>query len=507
MAQTNSKQYRVIVADFHQETNSFNGRNWTFEDFRHDTFLEGEEIVTRYGTNTGRVLCGIIQSCLEHNAQIIPACALRSTSGGPVEFEVVEYFLEKLLACYEANAPVDAFILSLHGATQSTQEDDVCGYILRQIRARVGRDMVISVGCDLHANVTEQCVEHADFICGFQTYPHVDQTGTGYRAAQLAFEKLQTGATRYLARTCLPMIVPASGYTTKQEPLRSIVQHAHDLVAEGKLRDFSIFHMQPWLDVDPAGSAIVTIGDDADVVRDAAAELAKRVFAIREQMWPELCSVDEVIDLAAGAPQDKPVVLVDFADSLGAGAPGDSVSALLSLQAKGYPVSATTVVTDSEAVAAAWKVGEGNTAEFTLGSEISGRATVQATVRSLQEDGVFYQEGPVAPGQRRDLGRLAILRVENVDVLICEHACGTGDLQVYRHFGIEPTAYQMVVVKANTSFRAAYEPIASAICMTSTPGAATSQLTQLHYTHIRRPFYPFDNMEGMVVPTPQIFTR
>ena len=292
--------------------------------------------------------------------------------------------------------------------------------------------------------------------------------------------------------------------------MRSIMEYGQTLVRRGTLRDFSVFQMQPWLDVRPAGSTVLTVAEDAEAASRSARELARQLFENRDAFWPRLYSQDEVIELAKHTPEHRPVVLVDFADSLGAGALGNSASVLQTLQQSAYPVHTAMLISDKAAVEQAARLGPGKTGQFLLGRgaqpESLQPVAVQAEVLSVG-DGVFYQEGPVGAGQRRNLGQVAVLRVENVDVLVCEHACGTGDVQAYRSFGIEPTDYQMVVVKANTSFRAGYEPFAAKICMTDTPGIGTSHLTQLHYRHIPRHFYPFETMDDYQIETPQVVAR
>jgi microcystin degradation protein MlrC len=83
-----------------------------------------------------------------------------------------------------------------------------------------------------------------------------------------------------------------------------------------------------------------------------------------------------------------------------------------------------------------------------------------------------------------------------VDVLVCHHTMGNGDPQLYRHFGMEPLFYDMVVVKACTSFRAAYEPIAEKICVAKTPGVASSDIGSLPFQKLPKDFYPFSRLDG-----------
>lgn len=504
-----TKPLRIIVAEFHQETNSFNPRVWSMRNFEQDICLAGAEIIKKYDGISGSVLNGILYAANKCGVETIPACALHATSGGRVDHDVVDYFLNTLVEAYHVNKPVDGFIMGFHGATQSTHVDDACGYILENLRREVGPDVVISIGCDLHANITEKCVINADYICGFQTYPHVDQHHTGVRAAQLGFRKMLGKGDVHLAQTTLPMILPASGYSTNTSPFKDIMDYGHELVRQGELLDFSLFQMQPWLDVNPAGSSIVTIAEDPEKAKKCASILAEAVYKCRDELWPKLYEIDDVIQLAQKAPQGKPVILVDMADSPGAGALGDSVAVLLHLIQQDYPVRTATIVCDGEAVRHAEQVGAGNSAEFCVGGGLTpgmpGPAKITAHVTSLHE-GVFYQEGPVGKGLRRNLGKTAVLSTENIDLLICEHLCGTSDVQVYRSFGIEPTHYQLLVVKANTSFRAAYKSLAYKICLANTPGASSSNLKGLNYTRLPRGFYPFDSLQGFKISEPRIYT-
>ncbi len=504
----NTKKWRVLVGEFHQETNSFCPVNWTLDHFRQDTLLEGQSILAEYDDGSGRILSGIIAEAQAQGAQIVPGCAMRATSGGPVEQEVVSCYLTVMLDCLRTQGPFDALILSFHGATQSVQEDDVCGHILEELRKAAGPDVVMAIGCDLHANITQKIRRNADYICGFQTYPHVDQFQTGVRAARLAFRHLQGGKRLYRAAVTLPMIVPASGYSTLSGRFAQITDRAHQMTEEKKLVDFTLFQMQPWLDVNPAGSVVLTIGENAAQTKQCARELAQALYDSRQEFQTPLMSVQEIVSLARKAPEGWPVILVDFADSAGAGAMGDSAYVLSCLRRMDYPVKAAMVISDPAAVQQAFRLGAGGRDTFDLGGGLTPGTDavhqVEAEVKSLH-DGVFYQAGPVGAGQRRNLGDCAVLRVENVDVLVCQHICGAGDVEIYRSFGIQPTAYQLVAVKANTSFRAGYESFASRICLANTPGIATADLLSLHYTHLPENMYPFAPWDAGAVQEPEIW--
>ena len=65
---------------------------------------------------------------------------------------------------------------------------------------------------------------------------------------------------------------------------------------------------------------------------------------------------------------------------------------------------------------------------------------------------------------------------------------------MYRHFGVEPTFCQLVSVKACTSWRAAYEPMAEKVFETDMPGNAPLNLFRATYTHLPKHFYPFEEI-------------
>ena len=57
----------------------------------------------------------------------------------------------------------------------------------------------IAVALDLHANVTQKMIDHADVIVSFKTYPHVDMVETGEHAARVLLDRLHGRARPVLA--------------------------------------------------------------------------------------------------------------------------------------------------------------------------------------------------------------------------------------------------------------------------------------------------------------------
>ena len=72
-------------------------------------------------------------------------------------------------------------------------------------------------------------------------------------------------------------------------------------------------------------------------------------------------------------------------------------------------------------------------------------------------------------------------------------------------FGIEPLHYELVVVKANTSFRAHYRDISDLIYVADTPGAGAANLKLLQWEHLPKGLYPFDLPEDYVPEKAELY--
>lgn len=494
---------KIAICEFHQETNSFNPFPSPLKDFQVFGIWKDEELLTKGNGNSA--LDGMIHILKENRVQIIPAVRMWANAAGPVDAQVPDRFWEELSRCLRSALPLDGVCVSLHGATQSTASYDVCGDLLEQIRLLTGSDTIISASLDLHANITEKMLKNADFLCGYHTYPHVDFYETGCRSASLCINRIKNPKNQ-LHTSCvtLPMIAPASAYTTMSSPFGDLIQYGEELVQSQKIADFSIFQRQPWLDVPQGGSAVLTVSDkdSSDILLD----LARRLLGLRHSFQSAPQSPESIIRKAEKNLTGKPIVLVDSADSTNAGACGDSACVLEEILKLDSPVKAALSLRCTPAVKKAFQMGVGKSAEFTVGASIdpsmSSPVTFTAYVQSLH-DGKFAQEGPAKPGLINHLGPTAVLRVKNTAILISEQLLGAGDLQLYRHHGIEPLFCQLVAVKTCTSFRAGYEPIASEIIEADTPGAAAPNLLRLPFKNVPKNFYPFQDISEADITCPK----
>ena len=113
------------------------------------------------------------------------------------------------------------------------------------------------------------------------------------------------------------------------------------------------------------------------------------------------------------------------------------------------------------------------------------QAAMEATVKALF-DGVMPFHGMMV-----DFGPSAVVQIRNMFVIVTTQHRYNGDPCLYRAFGYEPADFQMVVVKANTSFRLPYGMISDLIYCADTPGAGAANLTRFHWKKLPSGMYPF----------------
>ena len=471
---------RILVCEFHQETNTFNPFVTPLAWF--DPAGRGMEGESAFAGRTEGNLAvhGAVDAIREAGGQAVPAVFMHSGSGGKVGDEVLEYLTDRLTH-YLRTETYDAVYLALHGATCTVSEPDACGKLLQTVRELVGTKPVV-VSCDLHANITAKMLENADQICGYQTYPHVDYYEVGRRAGSLLMKQLH-GAVLCRAAVSVPMLVPPAGFTTNTQPFKGLMDRAKAMVQEGLLEDVSIFVVQPWLDVAEISSCMVAVAKDPETAQQAAQSLADELWNMKQQLVPDLLPVEEILHLAKENQSEKPVILSDPADSPNGGCAGDSPVAAMALLHTG--LRSAVCIRDPEGVEQAFRLGAGGSALFSVGGKftpgMTGPLTAEGTVLYLHPGG----------GAHPSLGDAAVVRCGTMDVLLCRNGSSTEYPAIYRDLGMPPEDYQLVVVKANTSFRAHYQGLTDLIYAADTPGAGAANLKRLVWHNLPQNLYPF----------------
>ena len=166
-------------------------------------------------------------------------------------------------------------------------------------------------------------------------------------------------------------------------------------------------------------------------------------------------------------------------------------------------------VNDVGAVDKAFELGVGGIGDFTVGASICPKLSKSVIVRAATvkclSDGEFTMYGPQERGEKRNIGKCAVIKSGRLNILLAYDGKREGDRNFYRFVGIEPELMDIVDIKACTSFKAGYESISAEICNAETPGAASPVLKLLPYEKRPKPLYPFEDISIAMVKEPKCY--
>ena len=93
-----------------------------------------------------------------------------------------------------------------------------------------------------------------------------------------------------------------------------------------------------------------------------------------------------------------------------------------------------------------------------------------------------------------DMGHTVAFEVGPVTLLVTEYAGVAGiHPAVYRHVGIEPADFQMIVMKTASNFQY-MTPFTSTMIRAATPGPTQSDIAALPWQRIPRPCFPMESL-------------
>ncbi len=496
--------FHVFVGGIHMETNSFNPVYSTQQTFT--CRLEGRELETMRGTS---LELGGVYSCLDaaEDVRIIPGFFAQAHASGPVSDSDFAAMNQILFDRLTQAGHVDGVLLVLHGAMQSQSIDDCEGYLAKRVRSMVGPDVPIYASLDFHALITKDMMQNLDGIEGYHTYPHVDHSDTGRRAAQSLLRQMRTGARPYKPyKLCkrIPMIMSCENSNTIDSPMVPAMDMVKDLLREDGILSGSTFMTQPWLDSPELGCSICIFATDTQKRAHYAERMdrvLRRIWESRELFYPPMPTIREA--LAGIGSMRKPVMLVDYGDVPNAGGTGDSTVMLKALLEADLPYPSVVVVADEQSTDRAAEVGEGNTAEFSIGGfgapgEFNARIPVTAKVLLLNPE-PFVHLGPAQKGFISRPGMRALLQCGNTYIILCRQVCQSHDQNILLTMNLNPADMGVICMKATHSFMSCYAGVMGSWMYVDTPGYSTRDLKTLPYKKCRRPIFPLDDIKEFTI--------
>lgn len=486
---------RIAIGQLWQETNTFNPRVTTCRDFEEFGVLRGADIVTQMADTNE--LGGFIQSLRTwpEQPEIVGLVRLPAWPSGWATAETYDWIQQEFLDALNQAGPVDGVLLALHGALCAQGTPDVEGTLLAAIRQQIGPRCPLVCTLDLHANVTQKMVDHADALVLFHTAPHIDVSETGQRGASLMQRIVTSNAHPTTAWVKLPLVVPAERANT-QDPASvsyELRERLQKLEATPGVLSAGLATVQPWLDIPELGTAVVvTTNNDLDAATRYANEIADAVWDRREDYMPALTDLEQVVHEARQTP--GLVVISDSADATTSGAPGDSNQILRELVKHDWARQVLVPVVSPEIVEQAVQARPGASIEVMVGGQRDPSSTPLPLTVQVERlfDGQFTISGHLAKNLAIDMGRCAVVSHRGISILVTSRSGPHFAPEFFRAAGFDPFADGVLIAKSPCGFRAAYQSRASLIRIALVTGCARSDFWNLPYHAIPRPLWPWD---------------
>ncbi len=453
---------RIAVGGIRHESNNFSSLVTALDEFaiaRGDDILRGEQFVGHGGDVT-----------------FVPTLSSHAPPHGLVGADAYRTMRDELLERLTGAGPVDALYLDLHGAMDVVDIGDGESDLIRHVRAAIGPDLPIALSLDLHANLAPEVIAAADIATAYRTAPHRDGVATRRRAIHLLIDQLRAGRRNHTAMVKPPCLIPGEYAVTDVEPARSLYASLADFDRRPGIVDTSIVIGCAWTDSEYTSTAALAVGERA-AAEATAREIAAAIWTARERFAPEVPTLAIGPAIAhADAATDSPVFLSDSGDNVTAGAAGDLTIVLRALLATRARNALVVGICDPAAVASCRAAGVGAHARLSLGGKLDTRNgtpfDITAIVTGLRDDG-------------------AVVTIDGVTLVITTERDGFITLGRFAHFGVDPRAYRIVVVKTGYLFPEMRTVARDAILLLS-PGFTDLDLARLPYRRVRRPIFPLD---------------
>ncbi len=402
-------------------------------------------------------------------------------------------FLERLKRADEAGR-IDGVLLDLHGAMVVEGIDDGDGDVVAAVRDYLGPDRPIVVTYDLHGNHTRERMKLATASIGYDTYPHADMGDRGREAGKLLARAIRGEVRPVTALHQIPMFWSAQRQVTAHPPMDEVLRRLHEIERRPGILSASVATGFPWADVPQLGASVFVVADgDLTMAQLAATELADWIWEHRQRWYEPPPTISE--GLAAGERIGAwPVMLGDYNDNTGGGAPGDSTAVLREFVERGLERALLLYLVDVAAAEAAHRAGAGAKLRLALGgkSHPAQGAPLELDVEVVAlSDGQFRYDGPMYAGLSGNMGRSAWLRAEGVNIVVVSQREQPLDAAFARSLGIDCAGMKYIAVKSAVHFRSGFEKIAGSIHLVDAPALHSHRFETLTYRK-RRPLYPIE---------------
>lgn len=478
---------RVALAGMWHETNTFSLAPTTLGDFQAYQYFSGHDLLDGLA-GTGTELGGALDAARELGVLPVPLTFAAALPSGTVTEGTFNHIVGAIVRQARDQLPLEGVVLALHGAMVVQGRADPEADIVQAVRTVVG-DVPIAVTLDFHANVSSRLARVADVICGYRTYPHVDMSQRGADAMAAVVRAARRGVRPETCLVKLPLLTIPMAQESALQPMSSILALVEAAVGEAEVWSACALPGFPYSQGDRLGFSVYVASDrhPGPMASDIAAEVWRR----RNDFAPTLIDVDRAVRLARGEP--TPCVVVDVADNVGGGSPGDSSHVLHALRRNGA-VGSVTVMWDPALVSQV-HAGMPSGASHWVGGRSDPSMGPPFELRSTPKchgHVTYLRRGTYMSGSRVDMGRVAVFHEDVGDVVVTENRVVPFDDDHLRVLGIEPQLARILVAKGAIAWKAAFGDYARRIHYISGPGTCPVDVTALPFATRPVPIYPLE---------------
>ena len=488
---------RIAAGGILHETSTLLPFPTTLADFEHGFGLyRGQEIAARFRA-ANMCIGGFFEAAEECGFEIVPIVWGFAYPSGVIvrqDYEALKAEFIVRLAGAAAVGGLDGVLLDLHGAMVVEGLEDGDGDFVASVRAAIGPQRPIVVTYDLHGNHTPRRMQLANASIGYDTYPHVDMADRGREAGRLMARTVRGEVQPVTAIKQLPMFWSAQRQVTAHEPMDEVLRRIHELESRPGILSASVSTGFPWADVPQLGASVFVVADgNQQLAQEAAEEIGDWIWQHREQWYEPPPTIAE--GLAAGEKLGKyPIILGDFNDNTGGGAPGDSTAVLRTFVERKLQDALLLYLVDVQAAEQAQRSGVGARLRLALGgkSHPAQGAPVELEVEVVAlSDGAFKYDGPMFAGLTGNMGSSAWLRAGGVSIVVVSKREQPLDPAFARSLGIDCARMKYIAVKSAVHFRSGFEALAGSIQLVDAPALHSHRFETLRYAR-RQPMYPIE---------------
>lgn len=485
---------RVGVITWLHESNTFLPIPTTLDHFRQGALTTGVGVRKAF-EGTPHEVGGFFEGLDAAGLEAVPVFAARAVPYGTITAETFTTLLDMLLTEVDRTGKLDGWLVAPHGATVAENARDTDGIWLAKLREKVGPDVPIISTIDPHANLSPLMVASTNAIIAYRTNPHIDQRQRGLEAADLMARTLR-GEVRPVQAACFPpMLINIERQCTSEEPCAQLSRDVDAVRQFPGIVGASLVLGFPYADVEEMGAAMLVIADgDKALAQKHANELGRKMWDLREPLAGHFLTPAEAVELAGKSP--GPVCLLDMGDNVGGGSPADATWLAHELRRQAV-LPSLIALHDPESVQAAHAAGTGQQVKLSMGGrsgELHGPPLETTVSVGYCGPGLFREpEARHGGWSAFDQGPIAIVTTEDgLTVLLTSVRTPPFSLHQLTDFGIDPTAYRVLVAKGVNAPLAAYRPVCPTIIRANTPGVTMADVTGLTFEHRRRPMFPFE---------------